>query len=323
MGINLLTLEPTKISRDLKGKYMLFYGLPKSGKTSLAVEFPKSLLVAFEKGYNALAGVMAVDAPKWSVMKEVLRELRKPEVQQAFDTVVIDTAAIAWEKCEEYICTQKDVEEIGDIPWGKGYKLCAKEFNSTLREITMLGYGLVFLTHSEEKPIPNGEDGETFIFPALEKRAYKIINGLVDVIGYIGIDNRESTGQRYIFTRSNRNIVAGSRFKYLSERIPLGYDTLVSSLVDAIERQGKEKGNDMIVDERLGYDEKTRPFTETIQEAATLWTQLLEKYNNDVTEMNAVIKHHFGDIVKLSATTERQQDIVELVIDDFKELLSK
>lgn len=27
--IDLVNLEPVKISRDLKGKYMLFYGLPK------------------------------------------------------------------------------------------------------------------------------------------------------------------------------------------------------------------------------------------------------------------------------------------------------
>lgn len=78
MAVDLLNLEPTKISRDLKGKYMLFYGLPKTGKTSLAVRFPKSLLLAFEKGYNALANVMKYDIPNWRTMKEVLRELRKP-----------------------------------------------------------------------------------------------------------------------------------------------------------------------------------------------------------------------------------------------------
>lgn len=29
MAIDLLSLEPTRISRNLKGKYMLFYGEPK------------------------------------------------------------------------------------------------------------------------------------------------------------------------------------------------------------------------------------------------------------------------------------------------------
>ena len=67
--IDLSKLQPTKISRDLKGKYMLFYGLPKSGKTSLAAKFPKSLLLAFEKGYNALPGIMAQDIINWTDMR--------------------------------------------------------------------------------------------------------------------------------------------------------------------------------------------------------------------------------------------------------------
>ena len=48
--IDLLNLEPTKISKDLKGKYILIYGRPKIGKTTLASEFPKNLLLAFEPG---------------------------------------------------------------------------------------------------------------------------------------------------------------------------------------------------------------------------------------------------------------------------------
>ena len=47
MAIDLLNLEPTKISRDLKGKYILAYGLPKIGKTSLVASFPKSLIFSF------------------------------------------------------------------------------------------------------------------------------------------------------------------------------------------------------------------------------------------------------------------------------------
>lgn len=48
--VDILSIEPTSISRDLKNKFVLVYALPKVGKTSFAAEFPKNLMLAFEKG---------------------------------------------------------------------------------------------------------------------------------------------------------------------------------------------------------------------------------------------------------------------------------
>ena len=45
MAIDLMNLAPTTISRDLKGKYVCLYGDAGSGKISLAVSFPKNLLL--------------------------------------------------------------------------------------------------------------------------------------------------------------------------------------------------------------------------------------------------------------------------------------
>ena len=42
---NLLNLEPTSISRDLKGKFLLVYGEAKVGKTTFAAHFPKTPLI--------------------------------------------------------------------------------------------------------------------------------------------------------------------------------------------------------------------------------------------------------------------------------------
>jgi len=59
MAINLLSIQPHKVSRDLGGYITFIYGAPKTGKTTLATQMPKALLLAFEKGYNALPGVFA------------------------------------------------------------------------------------------------------------------------------------------------------------------------------------------------------------------------------------------------------------------------
>lgn len=59
--INLMNLEPHKISRDLSGYITYIYGAPKIGKTTLGSQMPKPLILAFERGYNALAGVYVQD----------------------------------------------------------------------------------------------------------------------------------------------------------------------------------------------------------------------------------------------------------------------
>ena len=322
--VNLMNLQPTKISRDLKGKFVLIYGLPKTGKTSLATRWPKSLLLAFEKGYNALSGIMALDVPNWTTMKETLRELRKKEIQERFDNVVIDTSSIAWDRCAEYICQQNNIKDLTDLAWGKGTKACAKEFEKMWREISMLGYGLVFLAHAEEKtPFGSNDDSQTYIAPMLDKRPYRILNGMVDVIACIDVDGE--TGERYLQLRSTPKIFAGSRFKYMPDRVPLDYDAFVEALANAIEQEGDATGG-LIVDERLDLDNapKTRPFEEAMEEAKQLWTQILDKDDSDETfeKMNQIIEDQFGNRIKLSSTTKNQQGMLELAILDFKDLLA-
>lgn len=46
MAINLLALEPHKVSRDLSGYITYVYGAPKVGKTTLGSQMPAPLLLA-------------------------------------------------------------------------------------------------------------------------------------------------------------------------------------------------------------------------------------------------------------------------------------
>ena len=104
MAINILGITPHQVSRDLRGYSVFFYGEPKSGKTTTAAKFPNSLLLAFEKGYNAIPGIIAQPINSWSEFKQTLRELKKEEVKNKFSTIVIDTADICYDYCTKYIC---------------------------------------------------------------------------------------------------------------------------------------------------------------------------------------------------------------------------
>ena len=58
MAIDIFNIQPTTISRDLKGKFVCIYSLPKVGKTSLACQFPKNLLLAFSVPTHRSCGLL-------------------------------------------------------------------------------------------------------------------------------------------------------------------------------------------------------------------------------------------------------------------------
>ena len=47
MAINLLNIQPHKVSTDLTGYITYIYGAPKTGKTTLATQMPGAILLAF------------------------------------------------------------------------------------------------------------------------------------------------------------------------------------------------------------------------------------------------------------------------------------
>jgi hypothetical protein len=322
MAIDILNLTPSVISRDLKGKFICIYSLPKVGKTSLACQFPKNLLCGFEHGWNAISGAKAVDIQKWSDFKLILRQLEKPEAQQMYNTITIDTVGLAWDMCEQFICAQNSVQKIADIPWGGGYSACKKEFESCLRKITQLGYGLVIIAHVERRIEKRADDSEVEILgPQIPKRAYEIVNQLVDIIGYIDITWDEAgNSERYLYTRKTPTVMAGSRFKYLAPKIKFGYNELVDAITDAIDKSEKIDGA-TIVDVQEQVIEEKRSYAEVRAEAQALWTTLVEKDEANVDAILKKVEMIFGRKLKLSEIMEDQVDLFELVVEEMKTLL--
>ena len=326
MAIDILNIQPSVISRDLKGKYVLVYSQPKVGKTSFAASFPRNLLLAFEKGYNAIGGVRAADINKWSDAKLVLRQLEKPEAKAMYDTITIDTVSIAWSLCEEFVCAQAGVQKINEIPWGQGYTQLTQEFEAFLRKITMLGYGLVLITHVDVRRETVGNNEIEYYSPSLNKRCYPICNRIVDIIGYIDVTwDENGNGERWFYTRKTPTIMAGSRFKYLSPRIKFGYQELVDAIADAIEMSEKLDGA-VVVDTIEHKAEEKLEYNALRSEAAALWTKLVTDDESGEEMARRILKRVemiFGRPVKLSEITEDQVDLFNLVILDMRDLAAE
>ena len=323
--LNLLDLQPTTISRDLRNKYTLLYGLPKVGKTSFAAQCPNNLIFCFEKGVNFLPGVYAADVPKWADFKALLKQLDKEDVKAKFHTVTIDTISIAWDLCSQYICSQNNVKALGDIPWGRGYALLKDEFSSALRQISMMGYGMILITHAKTKVEKIDDDHSIeIISPNIPERAQDIVNALVDLIGYIDVQWKETANgpvsERTLITRGTPTIVAGPRLKYLEPRIPFGYNELVNALGEAIEKQQQLDGAVVTDTDTTQAVIEKRPFAETVVEARELWERIVSADENKAEEIMKKVENIFGTPLRLSEIPESQQDLFELLIDEMRSM---
>ena len=294
----------------------------------MSAMWPKPLLVAFEKGYNALVGVRPADVTSWADFKAICRQLKKPEAKEIYETIVIDTIAIAYALCEKYFLAREGVAAIGDIGYGRGWGMLKDEFETTFRELTQLGYAIVFIAHSKSKSTEyTDEEGNALsaLAPDLPNAAYQIVNRMVDVIGYIGVEYDVKTGNsyRYLYTRGTPTIFAGSRYKYLAPKIELGYQQLVDAIADAMEKEASLTGTGFVSDAELYYGGvPTRTFDETMTEAKDLWNKIIKAKGDEGREaIKAVISQVFGHDMQLSRATPEQQELVELVVEDLKKLI--
>ena len=328
---SIFDLEPSKISRDLKGKFILIYGQPKTGKSTFGSQLPRALFMNFEQGTNALAGIRSMPIMKWTDAKKVLSELRQPKAREMYDSIVVDTASIAWQLCEKYICQREGVDSIRDIPWGGGWTMLKNECQEFWREITLLGFGILFIAHSKDKPTEmRDEDGEaiTAVCPDLPNQCYTIINSIVDIIGYLQVQmNPDGSSERFLYTRSTPYVFAGSRYQYLAPKIKFGYQELVDAIGDAID-MAVERDGAQVTDHTEIAQVRARPFQETMDEAKAIWQAYIGKATDTddkdqrLRQMKDIVRSVFGnEDFKLSTAVISQQDLVELFISEMKQLM--
>ena len=298
------------------------------GKTTNASKFPNALLLAYEKGFSALPGVYAKPMNSWGDMIKVLRELKDPKVKEKFSTIIIDTADIAFDYAEQYICNANGVTTIGEIPYGQGFNQLAKEFDSKLRQIVQMDYGLVLISHSVDKTFQN-EDGTEYnkIVPTLPNKARLIVSRLCDIVGYSRqIDTPEGL-QTYLFMRGTPRFEAGSRFKYTSDKIPFNYQELVDDIGNAIDKQAKEDGGKFVTDTRENiYKEKESDldFDSLMKEFETITTEMVgENAPYFAPRITEIAEKHLGQGRKVGEISRAQVMLLEIIVDELKDLGSK
>ena len=312
--MDIFNLEGNIVSKDLSNYTSILYAPAKFGKTSFAVNmFPKHLILGWEIGWKGIKGAKAVPMRKWSDCAKLTRQLKDERAKAMYDVLIIDTMDLMYEAALKHILAINGVDSINKIGFGQGYTQLDNLIRDQLLEWTRLGYSLFFISHStnKEEEIADGtkETIERYV-PTLNKRCFNLVNKFVDNIFFGNIlldENRKE--QRTLFTRETIYYKAGSRFRFLPDRLPLDVDAVNKAIEEALL---KEDDSEIEVED-IPMALEERAFDEVKEEVTEL---VMNKfYPNDLMdEVNKIVEKSAGIGVKVNDMVESQVDLLEEIL---------
>jgi hypothetical protein len=300
-------LQPHRVVADAFNYKYVIAGRPKAGKTSLVHgivkekydgDLSKLLLIAFEKGYNALDGIYAEDINDWDDFQELVDDLVVEKDEIPFKILAFDTVDVMSKLATDYIIrtqSRKDGKRytaINDLAYGKGYELLEREIGEQITKLDKAGFTLIFITHDKDKQFETREglkyDKTTL---SLSGRVRDLILNMVDFIVFVELGKELEKGQmvdkRYIYFRGDSGLEAGSRFKSVPNRIEYSYQGFIDTVEGAIlaEYNGDVKAVEKAKKEQNKTKEKeAQKFVNSIKNVKTP-DELIEEISALVADM--------------------------------------
>jgi hypothetical protein len=235
MSITLPT-EDSVPTRDIREKVVLIYGQRKIGKTTFCSQAEGALFLATEPGQSHLK-LRRIPITSWSEFLQACALIR--EGNHPYKTIVIDTIDNLYKFCRDAVLRKNNLQHESDQSFGRGYDLVNGAFHATLTGLSLLPYGLMMISHSQEKEVKTRSGKEIKIAPTLPNSAQKIVNGMADYILYAEVEESKDddgaiTSFRHVLhTKPTTLYEAGMRLEpgqEFPETLPLDYNVFVKAL---------------------------------------------------------------------------------------------
>ena len=292
-------IKKNKVMADFSNYIYTISGKPKSGKTSLvykcAVEkfgnADNLLLVAFERGYNALNDINAVDIEKYDEFVELVDELVKNKKDLPYKMVALDTVDIMQDLAIPYMLKKasrrdnKMYKVISDVPYGNGWNLLQEVIYEQVNKLVKAGYNLWFITHDKDKTFTT-KDGLSYdkTVLSLTGKVRDVCVNMSDFIVYIDTTQRKVDDkiidERIIRFRGDSTIEAGGRLEQVVESIPYSIKGFIKAVEDAILA---EYGGDTKAVEKAKEEQ-----TKDLEERVDRFIDNLDKPEEEEPKLNKV-----------------------------------
>lgn len=220
-------------------KKIWIYGMPFSGKTYLANEFPDILLLSTDGNYTQLPGgipphidiknIVTVEGRMtktqlaWDVFKETIAELEKK--QNDFKTIAVDLVEDTYEACRLYMYDKLGITHESDDSF-RAWDKVRTEFLSTMKRLMGLDYeNIILISHEDASKDITKKSGDkiTSIKPNINDKVANKLAGMVDLVVRTVAD-----GDNYTLSfKKNEVIFGGGRLNVHVDEITNSYDALM------------------------------------------------------------------------------------------------
>lgn len=188
------------IPKSTNPKFSIFFGKPKSGKTTIMAALENNLIIDLEDGTNYVEA-MAIKASNVTEIKDIAKEIHK--AGNPYKYITIDTATALEDMIlpmalDKYRNTpmgkmfgynqQKGTYEFVDIrtlPNGAGYLYIRESFQEVVNVFKGLTEHLILLGHTKDRTINrNGKELSENLLD-LSGKLERIISSKADALGYV------------------------------------------------------------------------------------------------------------------------------------------
>jgi energy-coupling factor transporter ATP-binding protein EcfA2 len=209
-------------------------GPPGVGKTTLASGFEGALhLVTSEKEVGRL-NVPYILIDSWEKLLTITDELvNNRQKYEQYKFLVIDFVDAVWTMCSIATCEKLGVAHYTDAQWGKGADTLDNYFKKWVTTLIASDYGIVFISHVNQKDVIVQGGTVTKTICTLPPRARLVLFPLINVIGcmeYKSVKVPRSDGktviqrQRVMLFEATEYVEAKDRDGVLPKEIPLVKD---------------------------------------------------------------------------------------------------
>lgn len=342
---DITNLQGNKVPTDAKSYSTFVYGYPKTGKSTFVNDLygEKVLFLATEHRHQAIAGAHVVNVDSWAEFLQVMKLIKKPEVQDKYDAICVDTVGRLESYCEQYTLSKLGIDDLSEAAWGAGFGEYNKQLEKGLSLIEKSGLTPVFISHAkqetkkvllsearEEERTKEGaavnkdkKTGKEYVeyqktTPDVKNKFFNMINRIADNILFLDLSvDGEGREDRKIFYRDTVDHLAGASYRHMVEHTELSPEAYKKAVEEAINAEGVDntvnKSKEKMSDDSGEYD-----YDKLMSEIADLGKQL--QVDGKAEERNKVIEEVLGKGNKVKDTKPEQAEVLAVLVDKLKEI---